>query len=185
MNTQALEIDVIIEDGQVCPLEHEELRIAGELCLQELAIERACCLSVSVVGATTIQALNLEWRQIDAPTDVLSFACDSPFDEDIPCNEVLELGDIVLAPEIIAAQAPQFDTSFEDEFRLMFVHGLLHILGFDHLNESDACIMEAHELAVLQSLARWRGDDPSSVLIGPTTHHEDEYLQLKRLREQL
>ena len=59
-------------------------------------VERECSVSVSIVDEDEIQSLNAMWRQIDAPTDVLSFECDSPFGDEVPDGEVVELGDVIL-----------------------------------------------------------------------------------------
>ena len=59
----------------------------------------------------------------------------------MPC----ELGDIVLAPRYVSVQAPQFGNEPADEMRLLLVHGMLHLLGYDHLEESEAQAMESRE----------------------------------------
>ena len=80
-----------------------------------------------------------------------------------------------LAAAVIEAQAPAFGTTSAEECRLMLVHGMLHLLGYDHMNEEDATAMEECELAVLRALASRRGEDPATVRIGPVTRHlEDE-----------
>lgn len=150
-----------IEDAVACVMAHE-------------GITRPVEVSVSFVDDEEMRGLNLAWRDIDAPTDVLSFECDSPFDEDIPFEESVELGDVILAPGVIAAQAPQFDATPAEECRLMLVHGLLHLLGYDHLDDDGAASMEACEAEILRELARRRGDDPDAVRIGPTTRHHGE-----------
>ena len=150
-----------IEDAVACTMAHE-------------GITRPVEVSVSFVDDEEMRGLNRAWRDIDAPTDVLSFECDSPFDEDIPEDEPVELGDVILAPGVIAAQAPQFDATPAEECRLMLVHGLLHLLGFDHLDDEEAAAMEEREAEILRELARRRGDDPSAVRIGPTTRHHGE-----------
>ena len=101
----------------------------------------------------------------------LSFECDSAFDEDIPADETLELGDIILAPQVIARQAPGFGNSPADECRLMLVHGMLHLLGYDHIEDDEAEVMEAREDAILRDLALERGEDPKLVHVGPITNH--------------
>ena len=115
--------------------------------------------------------LNHEWRGIDRTTDVLSFECDSAFDDDIPADETLELGDIILAPQVIARQAPGFGNSPADECRLMLVHGMLHLLGYDHIEDDEAEVMEAREDAILRDLSLERGEDPKLVHVGPITNH--------------
>lgn len=160
------ELDTLIDAAQI------EAAVAQALASE--GVSRPVEVSVSFVEADEMQSLNRTWRGIDAPTDVLSFECDSPFDEDIPADESVELGDVILAPEVIAAQAPTFDATPAEECRLMLVHGMLHLLGYDHVDEDGAREMEARELAVLRELARLRGEDVDAVRIGPTTRHHDD-----------
>ncbi len=134
-------------------------------------VEREVEISLSYVDEEEMHGLNNTWRGIDRTTDVLSFECDSAFDDSIPADEVLELGDIILAPEVIARQAPGFGNDPADECRLMLVHGALHLLGYDHIEDDEAEIMEAREDEILRELARARGVDPSSVIVGPITNH--------------
>lgn len=166
--------ELVNEAGIAFPLIAEEVDAAMSAVLLACGVTRACTVSVSVVDADEMRALNAEWRGIDAPTDVLSFECDSPFGDDVPAGEEVELGDIVLAPAVIAAQAPAFGNTEVEETRLMLVHGLLHLIGYDHVDEEGALAMEERELAVLRALARERGDDPDAVRIGPTTRHIDD-----------
>ena len=127
-------------------------------------------VSISFVRSAEMRSLNASWRGIDAPTDVLSFECDGL--DGAGEQGPLELGDVILCPEVIAAQAADFGNSPVEECRLMLVHGLLHLVGYDHMNEDDAAEMEGRELAILRELAVLRGDDPAGVRIGPVTRHE-------------
>lgn len=152
-------------------LSEDEARAIAAHVLAAEGVERDVEISLSYVDEDEMHELNRQWRDIDRTTDVLSFECDSAFDEDIPVNEVLELGDIILAPEVIARQAPGFGNDPVDECRLMLVHGLLHLLGYDHIEDDEAEEMEAREDALLRELAVQRGDDPSKVEVGPITNH--------------
>ena len=107
-------------------------------------------VSISFVDDETIHELNAEWRGVDRPTDVLSFECDG-FDDDMPVieDEIFELGDIVIAPDIAQAQAPTYGLSFEHETSLIVTHGLLHLCGYDHMQEDEALEMEARERELL------------------------------------
>lgn len=160
------ELDMLIEPS--------EIEDAVAITLTVEGVTRPVEVSVSFVDDEEMRGLNRTWREIDAPTDVLSFECDSPFDEDIPADESIELGDVILAPGVIAAQAADFGATPAEECRLMLVHGLLHLLGYDHLEDAEAADMEAREIEVLRELARRRGDDPDDVKIGPTTRHQGE-----------
>lgn len=126
-------------------------------------------ISLTWVDDDRMRQLNACWRGIDRVTDVLSFECDSP--EDAFPGEPVELGDIVLAPDQIARQAPGFGNSPVDECRLMLVHAMLHLLGYDHIEEDEAQVMEAREDELLRSLAHVRGEDPDRVSVGPMTRH--------------
>jgi probable rRNA maturation factor len=83
--------------------------------------------SVIFAGTTAMRCLNREWRRKDYATDVLSFAYDSELVEDIPF-----LGEIVIAPEIAANQAAGCGATPEHEIRKLIVHGVLHLMGYDH-----------------------------------------------------
>ena len=156
-------LDTLLSEDEVCAIAAHVLTAEG--------VERDVEISLSYVDEGEMHVLNRQWRDIDRTTDVLSFECDSAFDEDIPLDEVLELGDIILAPEVIARQAPGFGNAPADECRLMLVHGLLHLLGYDHIEDDEAEEMEAREDALLRELAVQRGDDPSKVEVGPITNH--------------
>ena len=156
-------LDTLLSEDEVCAIAAHLLAAEG--------VERDVEISLSYVDEDEMHELNRQWRDIDRTTDVLSFECDSAFDEDIPLDEVLELGDIILAPEVIARQAPGFGNAPADECRLMLVHGLLHLLGYDHIEDDEAEEMEAREDALLRELAVQRGDDPSKVEVGPITNH--------------
>lgn len=92
-----------------------------------------------------IAALNKEFRGKDGPTNVLSFPPG-------PASELGFLGDIAMAAETIAAEAEFQGKSLEHHATHIVVHGFLHLLGYDHLNEADAEKMEAREREILATL---------------------------------
>lgn len=95
--------------------------------------------SVNFVDKAEIHKLNKQYRNIDAPTDVLSFESDIEGD----------LGDIFICKEVAAENAKKFGTSLENELNLLVVHGCLHLCGYDHMNDDEAKIMEAREEEIL------------------------------------
>ena len=139
------EYDVICEEGVSCPLDDDEIPAICDRVLEEEGAGRPCMVSVSLVGEGRIRELNAEWRGVDRATDVISLECERPDDPSLAPGEPCELGDIVLAPSYIARQATAFGTTEADECRLLLVHGLLHLLGHDHLDEEEAVAMEARE----------------------------------------
>ena len=93
------------------------------------------------------QELNKQWRGIDKSTNVLSFPQIEPF---APVSGLL--GDITLARETVAKEAEEMGISFEAHFTHLVVHGFLHLLGYDHIEEEDAEEMEGLETEILASL---------------------------------
>lgn len=129
-------------------------------------------MSILFVDVGSIAELNLRFRGIEGPTDVLSFV----IDEDVQAAEAGRspdaggpgpgwtpeestqvptlLGDIVICPEIAAANAPDHAGTFEDELALLVVHGILHLRGHDHEDEDEAVVMEAREQMLLDRCFR-------------------------------
>lgn len=121
-------------------------------------------VSLSFVDDETIRELNRTYRGLDKPTDVLSFALsemgedepdilyeveedESAQGEDLPTDA---LGDIVISVPRAIAQAEEYGHSVEREIGFLFVHGFLHLLGYDHGTEEDEKVMFSKQEAVLQ-----------------------------------
>ena len=119
--------------------------------LEHMRVPEETELSISLVDVDEIHRLNRAYRGIDAPTDVLSFECDDPFDPELPPGEPVEIGDVVIAPDVVEEQRTQFGTSFEQEASLMLVHSILHLLGYDHMEPGERAQMEALEKEILDS----------------------------------
>lgn len=141
----SLELDISYEDDCICALDEAEIAEAARFVLVQEQLTCACQLSISVVSNETIARLNKQWRGIDRPTDVLSLECESPDEATVLAAAPVSLGDIVLAPRYIAAQAADWGTDEANETRLLLVHGILHLLGYDHETDEEARIMEARE----------------------------------------
>lgn len=112
-------------------------------------------VSISFVTDDTIAELNKRYRGKDGPTDVLSFECDGP-DEDMSAmfgveEAVVTLGDVVIAPDVAIRQTAEFGTTFEEEISLLLVHGLLHLCGYDHIEDDEAEKMESLEAEILEA----------------------------------
>jgi probable rRNA maturation factor len=95
--------------------------------------------------------LNHSYRGADSATNVLAFALgDAP--SPAPAGAPRLLGDVVLAFETVAREAAEQEKPLADHLRHLVVHGVLHLLGFDHENDTEAAIMESRELAILKNL---------------------------------
>lgn len=107
-------------------------------------------LSLVLCDDAFIHELNRTWRGVDSATDVLSFAMGEGDDAEVN-PEVL--GDIVLSMETAARQADEHGHSLEAEVRVLLVHGFLHLLGYDHIEDDDAAEMKEAEGRLLVVLA--------------------------------
>ncbi|HIU64073.1 MAG TPA: rRNA maturation RNase YbeY [Candidatus Avacidaminococcus intestinavium] len=111
-------------------------------------------VDITLVNREEIQNLNKEYRNIDAPTDVLSFALDEDGGEPeiIGGPEEHLLGDIIICAEIAEQQGKEYGHGLTREIVYLAIHGLLHLLGYDHMNEEDKKIMRAKEEEALREI---------------------------------
>lgn len=109
-------------------------------------------LSIVLADDEAVRALNRGWRGQDKPTNVLSFAALDDEDAPLVDGAPLLLGDVILAYETCAAEAKEQDKSLADHFGHLVVHGVLHLLGYDHMDDEEAAEMEALETDLLASL---------------------------------
>jgi probable rRNA maturation factor len=105
-------------------------------------------LSIVIGNDALLNRLNLKYRQVDAPTDVLSF----PSGEVDPDTSNLYLGDIVISLPRAQEQASAEGHPLEDELQLLVVHGTLHLLGYDHTEMTDKKSMQAAQDNILNQL---------------------------------
>jgi probable rRNA maturation factor len=111
--------------------------------------------SISLSTNGEVQVLNAQWRQKDKPTNVLSFPMlnQAELDALIPFQVALVLlGDIILAHGVCCAEAAEKGIPFTDHITHLIVHGTLHLLGYDHIDDADAEHMESLEVKALASL---------------------------------
>ena len=116
--------------------------------------ERPVEISVTLTGDEQVRALNAKWRAKDKPTNVLSFPMADERDlsrANLATSELL-LGDIVVARGVCEAEAAAKGVSIEDHATHLLVHGTLHLLGYDHHDDSEAADMEAREARALARL---------------------------------
>lgn len=104
-------------------------------------------VSVSIVTPEEIKVLNREYREVDQVTDVLSFPME--FEMDLP---IKLLGDIVINIEKIKSQALEFNHSEERELSYLTVHSMLHLLGFDHIEDGEREVMRKKEKEIMKVL---------------------------------
>jgi|TARA_A100001391_G_scaffold190382_1_gene162741 probable rRNA maturation factor len=144
--TQKLSVDINVEAGDW----PETLQSLAEKVLgaalenSGFEIDGPCEISVLLSDDAAQQALNREWRGKDKPTNVLSFPA-------LDADDAIEglLGDISLAYETLMREADELEKPFEHHFAHLLVHGMLHVLGYDHETEDEALAMEARETDIM------------------------------------
>ena len=119
-----------------------------------LNMDKPINLNLDLSDNAQVQQLNLDFRNKDKPTNVLSFANidDDNFEEDLKLFEEIELGDIILAFETLQQEASEKNISIEHHYSHLLIHGMLHLLGFDHIDDSEADYMEDFEINILKKL---------------------------------
>lgn len=124
---------------------------AAEYCVRTEGVDpEVCDVSVTFVSPEEIHQLNRDYRGVDRVTDVLSFPqYNSP--EEMQ-GDLIELGDVVICREQAEAQAEEYGHSFQREIIYLFVHSILHLLGYDHMEEEEKKEMRAREEEVMEHL---------------------------------
>ena len=142
----SLTVDIQCASGEPVPDEDDIRRwidaaLAGHRDAQETEI------TVRLVDIDEMTALNGRYRGKAGPTNVLSFPSDLPAELELPL-----LGDIVICAPVVASEAAQQHKALRAHWAHMTVHGTLHLLGYDHIADSEAAAMEALETRILAAL---------------------------------
>jgi len=146
-------MNIYFEEGQQVTEEIlQTMEAAAAYCLELEGIDQERTeISVTFVEAEEIRELNRDYRDNDKVTDVLSFP---QFDDlnDIPDFGEICLGDVVICKERAEEQAEEFGHSFEREIIYLFTHSILHLLGYDHMEDEEKKEMRAREEEVMTHL---------------------------------
>ncbi len=124
----------------------DKLNHAFELICVEEGLSN-CSVNIKIVDNNEIENLNKKFRNKDRPTNVLSFT-----NEDISKRITNNLGDIAISYEYVERESKEQDKKFDDHIVHMFIHGIYHILGFDHKDDPMADKMENKEIILLKKL---------------------------------
>ncbi|TDM13108.1 rRNA maturation RNase YbeY [Macrococcus lamae] len=123
----------------------------------EEGIEEEAEVAVSFVSSEEIKSINAEYRNKDSVTDVISFAMEEGEDDFEDPSMVRLLGDIIICVERAREQADDYGHSFEREVGFLALHGLLHLLGYDHMTETDEKQMFGRQDEILTAFGLTRG----------------------------
>lgn len=143
----SIEIDVqyAVEDGDAEPPSVGQIRTWVEVALNKELDEAE--LTIRIVDVKEIRELNRDYRHKDSATNVLSFPFEAP-----PGVELPLLGDIVICAAVVLEEALDQGKVPEAHWAHMVIHGVLHLLGYDHIDDADAEVMEQREIEVLAGL---------------------------------
>ena len=139
-------------DVQIAPRYRDKvkpalLRAAARATLDRQRLKRRVELTIVITGNAQLRSLNRAFREVDAPTDVLSFATDER-----PRPTTVYLGDVVISYTQAREQAQVGGHPVEAELQLLVVHGVLHLLGHDHYTEGEKSVMWKAQAAVLRKI---------------------------------
>jgi probable rRNA maturation factor len=140
------------EDTPVVDLERWE-RLATAVLVEEGVVGE---LTLTFVDTAEMAALNEQYMSKIGPTDVLSF----PMEDEPVAGVPTLLGDVVISPAVASAQFVDHAGTLDDEIALLVVHGILHVLGHDHVDADDTARMRSRELELLGA-HHWRGPAPT------------------------
>jgi probable rRNA maturation factor len=129
-------------------IKKRDLQRAAQATLLQAGASPGAALTIVISDDEQLQALNRQFLGIDAPTDVLSF----PAEDADPDTQGIYLGDILISYPQALAQSRSGGHTILDEVQLLVVHGVLHLLGYDHAEEAEKEKMWAKQAEVLQSL---------------------------------
>ena len=149
-----IEIDFTSKFEEFNDYEKKYLEIT-KVTLEHLGLDFSPVISISFVDNKYIHKINKKYRDVDRETDVISFAFlddDSDRDNTLHSKGVVPLGDIYISVDKAKEQAESYGHSLERELSFLYVHGLLHLLGYDHQNEAEEKEMFSIQEEILNKL---------------------------------
>lgn len=133
-------------------LKRAQLKKIIEITLRHVGYKEDCEIGVACVDLAESQQLNLQYREKDKPTNVLSFPSDIP-EEVLPMLDAFPLGDLVICIPVVLQEAVEQKKTAQEHFAHLLVHGVLHLLGYDHeTSDEEAEEMEGLEVEILAKL---------------------------------
>ncbi|KMY50841.1 rRNA maturation RNase YbeY [Peribacillus loiseleuriae] len=149
-----IEIDFLDETNEVSEAAVELVGKVIQFAARKEGIEAGSELSVTFVSNERIREINFEYRDKDYATDVISFALEEMGEDEVEIvgdNLPRVLGDIIISIEKTKEQAMEYGHSFDRELGFLALHGFLHLLGYDHMNEADEKEMFSRQTDILEA----------------------------------
>lgn len=140
-------IDIQNATGNELPLTEIDIYRLATLALRD-NIE-AAEVTIRIVNDDEMLHLNSTYRQQDKTTNVLAFPSNLPDEIELDCPF---LGDVIISPAVVLAESKTLNKSLTEHWTLILIHGVLHLLGYDHIEDEDALIMQSIEIQLLAEL---------------------------------
>ena len=138
-------IEITNTSGQLVP--SSELTSLITFAMAVLKLNSECDLNVGLIADDYMTELHIKWMDEPGSTDVLSFPMDMPENEE----DIVTLGDIMISPAFAAVQAKSAGHSVEHEIFILAIHGLLHIIGYDHADPAEERVMFALQEEIVEN----------------------------------
>lgn len=129
------------------PLTDSQLTALAALALRDYQEDAE--LTIRTVNAEEMTHLNHTYRKLNKVTNVLAFPSSLPDHIELECPF---LGDIIICPQVLLDESQRMNKTLEEHWSLILIHGVLHLLGYDHIEDSDAAIMQAIEVKLLAEI---------------------------------
>ena len=143
-------IHFIVPPTYEAKFNRQRLEDIAKITISKATDETNCSFSLRLTNNQGIRSLNRDYRGIDQATDVLSF----PIGFDDPETGSFYLGDIIISLTMANKQATQSNTTLQAELEMLMVHGILHLCGYDHVEDDEAEAMEKREADILEDWAK-------------------------------
>lgn len=141
-------INVKVDDSFASEVDPSRLQLAAQVTLEHQEKYAEADLSIVITDDAQVQTLNQQFRGVNSSTDVLSF----PADFVDPDTQKKYLGDVIISYPICIDQAKSMNHSVDQELAVLVVHGVLHLMGYDHIHSKDRKIMWALQAVILERL---------------------------------
>lgn len=140
-------IDIQNATDEPLPLTENELSNLAELALRDHQNEAE--LTIRIVHSEEMIYLNHTYRKQNKTTNVLAFPSSLPDNIELECPL---LGDIIICPEVLLAESQQLNKTLKEHWSLIVIHGVLHLLGYDHIKDDEATVMQSLEVKLLTEI---------------------------------
>jgi probable rRNA maturation factor len=151
-------ISITYEKGIKPSITKKYLKHIAEITISHLDIQNDIEMGIVITDDAQIKELNSNYRNINTPTDVLSFHMNSNNEQELsadfisPPDRLQHIGEVIISYETAILQAKENDITIKDELSFLLIHGILHLMNYDHVKDDDREVMEKKEKAIFDRI---------------------------------